>query len=558
MNALTAGRTWKEKVIVKGNYAECNQLLIPNYTILELQGRITAVAALNLSLVVQAGGATTDIEICGGIWNMNKAAQAADCSTIFLSGIAYAWVHHTRVMGGLRAAAARGEGIEIYNCTYAIVAYNYVELADHDGIKLRQTCYYCIVANNTCYSDNQPQESAGIQFYISCYECVAIGNTVFGNNGANAHGLKMHNTFRCSFVGNTVRFCARHGIAIYGQTNPADDNVVADNIIEGNNTGNGIALTGDNTADRNLFVNNQIYGCTTGILISVSGSRTRIIGNTIVSSAGLSYGVNVSVAHSYMQINDNWIYGAKAGTEYGIRLNGSDYCLVEGNYFEHLCSDSGEQAAITMIGCEYCSIVGNKAEDLGRHGIRMVTSVCQYNLIEANYIRTTTQTGIALNGAHQYNMIQNNYVRDCTTGISLFNGPTLNIIRFNTLLNNGTTVGFSASGVLNSIEWNYGYNPVGNIANPFDNANYRFGPLGGCAGGAAGPTVANQNYVCTGCGCILDITAGTDVSVTLKDPAGNTISVIGATPVHALYVPRDFIVHFGAFTGAPTVVVSGI
>lgn len=104
------------------------------------------------------------------------------------------------------------------------------------------------------------------------------------------------------------------------------------------------------------------------------------------------------------------------------------------------------------------------------------------------------------------------------------------------------------------IKDNYGFNPVGVIATPFDNVGNTFGFP---AGGAAGPTNANTDYTCIGVDCSMDVTGGTAVSVTLEDPASAVIHTYGATPVYIPNIPIGFIINFGAFTVAPTVIVSG-
>lgn len=101
---------------------------------------------------------------------------------------------------------------------------------------------------------------------------------------------------------------------------------------------------------------------------------------------------------------------------------------------------------------------------------------------------------------------------------------------------------------------NSGYNPVGIIANPFDNVGHTFGLP---AGGAAAPTVANQDYKCIGVDCAMDVTAGTGVSVTLEDPASGLITTYGATPCFVPRIPIGYIINFGNFTVDPTVIVSG-
>jgi hypothetical protein len=77
LNALTPGRTWMERVVVKGNFVIDNTaspLTIPSYTIFELDGRLTALD--NKKTMVYVNG--TDIVLRGGIYDGNRGTEATD------------------------------------------------------------------------------------------------------------------------------------------------------------------------------------------------------------------------------------------------------------------------------------------------------------------------------------------------------------------------------------------------------------------------------------------------------------------------------------------------
>jgi hypothetical protein len=133
--------------------------------------------------------------------------------------------------------------------------------------------------------------------------------------------------------------------------------------------------------------------------------------------------------------------------------------------------------------------------------------------------------------------------------VTIVNGKA----RGNTIINI-TNLAFNEVGSWFDKKDNYGFNPYGIIATPFDNVNNRFGYP---AGGAAAPANANTDYVCIGVDCMMSVTGGTGVSVTLKSPASALIYTYGAPPVFIPNIPIGFIVNFGNFSAAPTVVVSG-
>jgi len=67
LNDLTRGRTWKERVVLKGDFLLKNRPSIPSYTIFEVQGRLRADPSLTSSTVLLDDN-VHDVEIIGGSW----------------------------------------------------------------------------------------------------------------------------------------------------------------------------------------------------------------------------------------------------------------------------------------------------------------------------------------------------------------------------------------------------------------------------------------------------------------------------------------------------------
>jgi len=98
---------------------------------------------------------------------------------------------------------------------------------------------------------------------------------------------------------------------------------------------------------------------------------------------------------------------------------------------------------------------------------------------------------------------------------------------------------------------NEGINPFGNLATPFwtiDSENYV-----GVMGNSANPT-ANVDYVVDSSDAFINSTGGTAVNITIKDPEGNVIED-GLTTLENKFIPYGYIINFGDFAVAPTVVV---
>lgn len=86
------------------------------------------------------------------------------------------------------------------------------------------------------------------------------------------------------------------------------------------------------------------------------------------------------------------------------------------------------------------------------------------------------------------------------------------------------------------------------IADPFGTGTV------GLYGGAA--VSASTEYTVSGVDILLTSSGGADVSISIKDAADNVLAS-GLTTCTALYLPVGYKVNFGAFSGAPTVVVFG-
>lgn len=97
------------------------------------------------------------------------------------------------------------------------------------------------------------------------------------------------------------------------------------------------------------------------------------------------------------------------------------------------------------------------------------------------------------------------------------------------------------------IAGNPGFNDsAGLITNPLDVTNNKIGLAGTTA-----TAVASTDYVVSECSQYIVASGGTGVSITIKDPAGNTVQ--SGLSSFAGIVPRGYKVNFGAFTGAPTI-----
>ncbi|MGQ9530542.1 MAG: hypothetical protein ACUVQX_03150 [Candidatus Bathycorpusculaceae bacterium] len=86
IDALTVGRTWKEKIVLKGDFTISNTIIVRSYTTLEFQGKITVADNANLDAAIKSEGfddlagtdstgGVVDVEIVGLELDGNKEKQ---------------------------------------------------------------------------------------------------------------------------------------------------------------------------------------------------------------------------------------------------------------------------------------------------------------------------------------------------------------------------------------------------------------------------------------------------------------------------------------------------
>ena len=318
--ALTAGRTWKEKVTVMGGFTGVAQIIIPDYVHLEIIGSLTAVDGLDLSLIVNSGA--TDIEISGGKIDANTANQTADHSCIYFNTVTNAWIHHVTVIGGARLVpgTARGEGIEFYGCTDGIISSNNVSGAEYDGIKVRTGSVGCIVISNTL-DVPAASGSAGIQVSGTATQFNVVGDNTITCNGAGANaGIKLHYADWNVIAHNTVRGTGYAGADLIDN---ADYNDICDNQFYYTVAGIQTRKTNATVPKYNTFRNNMIFmptGTVYGLDLA-DGEDNTIEHNTIVGFGVNSVGIRIQAGVLRTELHRNKFLGA-----WGTRItdNGTD------------------------------------------------------------------------------------------------------------------------------------------------------------------------------------------------------------------------------------------
>ena len=313
------------------------------------------------------------------------------------------------------------------------------------GIMLEQA-HNCIVQN--CYIHDTVSDAAGA--WYNSTNCIFQDNEIADwglNNGIFIEGSFNHLTTmyssNCKVLSNNI-YSSTVGYAI----NVADavNNVVSGNTV--NNVAYGIAVNSTGTA---VFAN-SISSCS-GDGMDIQGSYASISGNSINGTT--AHGIDVVGSNNVVQ--GNALTQAGLGNAYAIYtgVDATD-CLITGNIISN-----GANGGIELFGAR-TSVTNNKIVNCINNGIFIASAS---NLVEGNTVKDCWSM-IEIAGVN-YNII---------TGNTIFGGDYCQIDpgSIGTIWSNNNydvtdpiNIKLINSGTNTTISFNNGYNPVGEIADPF-------------------------------------------------------------------------------------------
>ena len=334
LNALTSGRTWKEKVVVRGDFEISNPILVPSYTILDCSGarfKLPSGADYPILKNKNYGGFDEEIEVVGGVFDgNNNTFDAARALIDILGGDTVATFCKNIIVKGAKVVnidgtGDNGTGIWLKRVTRSKVLYCWAENCK-GGISVEGTHNYgseishCVAVNN--------KESGiipGLSHAMIVSNNVAIGNKNNGISCDSPHRVIIRNNF-CASNDN-------HGIALFTSIGDSPEHATVEGNLVWGNSGRGISIT---PSPYCIVSGNFIYSNDKEGLYVGGNSR----GSQIVNNKVMFNGYD------------------------GIRLYDAHNCVIEGN----ICLNNG-QAGSGYSGIyleEYangCVIVGNKCYD---------------------------------------------------------------------------------------------------------------------------------------------------------------------------------------------------
>jgi len=273
---LTSGRTWKEKVLLKGSFVS-NPILIPSYTIMEIDGYLKLADGVNedngfLRNSDQVNG-NTEIEIRGGIIDGNKAQQT-DGDGIRLHKVTNAKIIDVTIKN------AKTRGVWIIEGTNVTIENSHIYgVGVYDGIWLRG-CRWTTVATNIVHDIGRAGIFTEAENGTVWLRNKIVGNVVYNIGLAEANdGIAMEGDERGLIVAyNHVREgdgTMEAGIKMLGNFL-----TIKGNIIEGGKWG--IRASSGSS----VIEGNQIYNTRQDAILLLSNYFNGIIVNNEINTFG--------------------------------------------------------------------------------------------------------------------------------------------------------------------------------------------------------------------------------------------------------------------------------
>jgi len=303
---LTSGRTWKEKVVLRGSFTLSDTITIPSYTILDMSG-----SYLKLDDNVNKNMITTEnyanyVDIIGGILDGNKnnnSDQGVDgeqCGIFNDMVITHYSIKNVKVINTTR------EGFYLHG-SWCHLEDLYASGTGKTGIELDAISYCTAVNLRALNCELHGFDLVGGDT-LTQKPVTIIGGDIYGASG---YGLRVYRSRGAKIVGLKVRHCGFGG-----------------------------------TYKQNIFVD----GCEAVSLQGIECSEAYEIGCYLYNSNR----VNI-IGGAYYNNGQR-----KAGAEYGIRLYNCTECIISGGeIFDNQSTKTQRYGIYEDGGSDYNIITNN-------------------------------------------------------------------------------------------------------------------------------------------------------------------------------------------------------
>jgi len=199
LNSLTSGRTWKEKVSLKGDFTVSDTVTVPSYTILEINGKLTLADNTNKNILkLEANG--DYIDIVNGIFDGNKANNTdqgvdGEQTGIYGTGILNFSIVEVTIQNCVR------EGLYLSASSWGMIRNVYAWKNDMTGIEIDACNYITCVQPEANDNGRYGIDTVGGATLIEKHVTI-LGGASYGNSG---YGLRIKNLMGGEIFGLHVR-----------------------------------------------------------------------------------------------------------------------------------------------------------------------------------------------------------------------------------------------------------------------------------------------------------------------------------------------------------------
>jgi len=343
LDALIPGRTWKEKVVLKGDFSNLSASIdVPSYTALDLrQAKITLANGVN-NTILRVNG-KTHVDILGGHLHGNSAGNTgALCKGIFIS-----------------------------NSSHIRIIEPYITDTASDGIDFDTNSFDIQIINPMIYS----VKVNGI-YGASSNKITILGGYISENV---ADVIAIDNSYDL-LIQSVRSYSNGSGFVVAGlTTNILDISIVGCHSIEDGNEGIYVGAVAGYEAQNVNIVGNNIYYPTGADPAKGQGIHVeRAVGATISGNAIRSpyrHGIQATLS-SHVTIKSNTIRNpSEAGSNLysGIYLSASTYSIVEGNVLHDVRATPYQKYGIEEVGAsDYNQLLYNDIYGVVTGGIAKV------------------------------------------------------------------------------------------------------------------------------------------------------------------------------------------
>lgn len=416
INNLTVDRTWKEKVVLKGNFTISTKVTLASNLILDLRQSKFILANNVNDNMFDTVATKNNIDIFGGVLDGNKTNQASG-NILRVQGTTS---DNIKIIGTI-FQNAKTWSIHMSDVANTIISQCIFNTCGDRNIVIDRSNNIRIVEN--LLTANGANASILVNAAGADISKIEIENNIIKN--AFLYGILFDGTFSmydCKISGNLIDTTGQSGICINsgnlkgGKTINRFDisrNILLNTAL----SSRGISLDGiliGTSADMNVC-NNNIYQPSADGISTLSTIRSVFNSNNITSAgfeSGAGQGILIRLGISNI-INGNSISLSKQD---GIRLSGTSYSIVEGNVIK----DSSQITNNTWNGI---SIVIDGSTN------SFSNTINNNNILET--ARNKSKYGISEGDASQnYNEIIGNIITGVVTNTISVRGPNT-IVKFN-------------------------------------------------------------------------------------------------------------------------------